>query len=277
LVEDRSVLPALCFAVVYYLFGLTGSRLGSGMYFSQWVGLVAALGATPVMMAIWDRRLLPLGLATRPGRAALEFLSGVLWAFVFALAVDTLIVLTGRLTRSFTGSFEPGELFLLLVPAALHEELVFRGYPFQKLLLTNRTFTVVFGSVVFMCAHMSNRGLTNVALLNIFLAGLVLSLAFLWRESLWVPIGIHLGWNVATGPILGHEISGFMTTGRIFTTFDDGPEIITGGNFGIEGSLWTTFATLIAIVLLLRLLKARSQKPEARKPELILNDHTCDL
>jgi uncharacterized protein len=89
--------------------------------------------------------------------------------------------------------------------------------------------------------------------LNIFLAGVLLSLAYLAYRRLWLPVALHVWWNVLSGPVLGHEVSGLALERTLLGTVDPGPDLLTGGNFGLEASIWATLVEVIAIILLFRL------------------------
>lgn len=143
-----------------------------------------------------------------------------------------------------------GALALTILPAVLHEELLFRGYAFQKLLAWRPSAAIVASSVTFAALHGGNRDVGPIALVNIALAGVLLALTFLLFRSLWAPIGAHLAWNVVSGPILGHEVSGWDAPATLFETFDPGPAWITGGEFGIEGSVWMTLVQIAGIAAL---------------------------
>jgi hypothetical protein len=75
------------------------------------------------------------------------------------------------------------------------------------------------------------------ACLNIGLASLLLGLAFLKTGSLALPIGVHLGWNWAQGPLLGFGVSGAGQRGHWTPVFGGLPQWLTGGDFGLEASL----------------------------------------
>jgi membrane protease YdiL (CAAX protease family) len=94
---------------------------------------------------------------------------------------------------------------------------------------------------------------THLGLLNIFLGGVLLGLAYARWERLWFPIGLHLAWNLMTGPILGHEVSGYESMHTLFIEKGEGATWITGGEFGLEGSAWMTVIEVTAIGLLARL------------------------
>lgn len=167
------------------------------------------------------------------------------------------------------GSFFVLGLFLLL--AALGEEVLVRGYPFQ--VLAERwggAAAVAVTSVVFGLLHVVNPGLwpltqitagKAVSLLNITLAGVLLGVAY-WRTySLWYAGGIHFGWNWTMGFAADLPVSGIDPGQPAYGFFDTpGYEAVltgeaglwTGGGFGPEGGLAVTAVTCGAILWMLR-------------------------
>ena len=87
-------------------------------------------------------------------------------------------------------------------------------------------------------------------LTNVFLGGILLGLAYARFERLWFPIGLHTAWNVTIGPILGHEVSGYESMRTVFVERGGGAPWITGGDFGLEGSVWLTAIAIVAIGLM---------------------------
>ncbi len=72
---------------------------------------------------------------------------------------------------------------------------------------------------------------------------------------------MHLAWNLVAGPVLGHEVSGYAPATSLFNESGDGPSWLTGGDFGIEGSVWMTVAEVVGIFWL----EGRKQKAESRR------------
>jgi hypothetical protein len=144
------------------------------------------------------------------------------------------------------------ELVTVFIPAAVHEELLFRGYPFQKLYAWRPSFALWFASLFFAALHLGNPSVSAIGITNIFLGGILLGLAYGRYRRLWFPIGLHLAWNLMTGPILGHEVSGYEAVRTMLVETGGGPEWLTGGDFGIEGSVWMTIAEITGITLLAR-------------------------
>jgi membrane protease YdiL (CAAX protease family) len=250
--------PVLLFGVAYlaisFLSGAAAILLlpGPSMIAFQWAGLASVVAATIVSMVLYDWRVLSLGLILPPGRILRDLSSGLLFAAGFAVLADLVVMTFGDVEHRYAGALRAAEVLGLLIPAAVHEELLFRGYAFQKLLLINPFVAILLGAGAFTAIHLGNAALSWIGVANIFLAGVLLSLAFLARISLWFPIALHYAWNVTIGPILGHEVSGFRMRGTLFSTLDRGPELVTGGDFGVEGSVCVTVIMLVTTALMSR-------------------------
>lgn len=246
---DRVVAP-LVFFVSFYVATLIALVL-LRFPFAQWMGLIAVSVATAATIGILEHGRWPLGLFVRPRLAVPEFLLGCLWGALLIASCALLIVVTGGVRHERGAGFPWTELFVIFVPAAVHEELLFRGYAFQILHRRNRGFALMFVALAFAALHIRNPSISWVGIANIFLGGLLLGLAYERYERLWFPIGLHLAWNVTSGPILGHEVSGYQTMLTLFVEREHGaPAWLTGGDFGIEGSVWMTATELAGIVLL---------------------------
>ena len=141
---------------------------------------------------------------------------------------------------------------LLLAPAALAEELMFRGLPMAAL---SRVFprwpVILVLSLLFAVAHIRNPQVTTAALCNIALAGVLLSLAFYSPGGMWTAFGAHLGWN-ATLAALGAPVSGLPFDIPYIDYTMGGPAWLTGGAFGPEGGLLGTAALTGAVILVAR-------------------------
>ncbi|HLF36635.1 MAG TPA: type II CAAX endopeptidase family protein [Anaerolineales bacterium] len=132
-----------------------------------------------------------------------------------------------------------GVLLLLLafVAVGFYEELLVRGYYLQNLKDgTNLVVAVFATSAAFGLAHLGNPNASWTSTLGIFAAGLFLAYAWLRTRALWLPIGIHIGWNFLQGPVFGFEVSGIPTPSLVRHVVN-GPELITGGAFGPEAGL----------------------------------------
>jgi len=222
----------------------------AGFPWQQWIWLASVSIATVVTCFILEPQGWQIGLTGPPRRALLELLYGLALGTCVIGACDLALYASGHVRHAFCGAFPWTELASVFLPAAFHEELAFRGYVFQRFREWNRGVAFAFSALVFALMHFRNHGLTLLALGNIALAGILLALAYERFERLWFPIGIHLVWNVLSGPILGYPVSGFVARSTVFTTTALGNEWMTGGVFGIEGSVLITIAEIAAIAVL---------------------------
>ncbi|MCZ7558186.1 MAG: CPBP family intramembrane metalloprotease [Bacteroidia bacterium] len=156
---------------------------------------------------------------------------------------------------------------------AVGEEVLTRGYPFYALQRRFNDLTaIILTSLVFSIMHATNPSVSIFALVNIFLAGVWLGVARVLSGGLWLPIGMHLSWNLVMGSILGFPVSGIVGEG-VMKTEAFGPSWITGAYFGPEGGVLVTGILLAGTVALLhpalrgRYAFAQSMETEQRSPE----------
>lgn len=222
--------------------------------------LLAACAATWLLAVGIDRRPLS-ALGLRPGPPGLlELGSGVLAGLAIVGAAILALVAPGWVswTASAAPVLEGLNVSALLLVAAFTEELLFRGYPFRVLHLRfGPVPAVVATSVAFGLVHGANPGVTPLALVNLTLAGVLLGVAY-WRSgSLWFVTGLHFGWNwvmAASGlPVSGLDVSVSGLEAAV-----TGPLLWTGGAFGPEGALMTTFVTVLGTAWLWRVAGSRS-------------------
>jgi uncharacterized protein len=227
-----------------------------GVLVAGTVSLCAAgLLANLLTMKIFDRRPfsdiglqvsapsarnLLLGVAFGGGCAAL-----MLWAPLLAGSGHLVL----RANPAFTW---PSLLFYMaaLFFAAAGEEMIFRGYAFQLLVEKMGPFaTVLPVGVLFGLMHASNPHASVLGVLNTIIWGILLGYAFLRSRDLWLPIGLHFGWN-AVLPLFGVNLSGLtIEVSRYVYRWDLLP-LWSGGDYGPEGGLLTTiFATTLFFAL----------------------------
>jgi membrane protease YdiL (CAAX protease family) len=150
---------------------------------------------------------------------------------------------------------------LLFAGVAIAEELLFRGFVFQRLISGLGQWPAqLIIAAYFLLTHSNNPGMTGsvkvMAGINIFLASILFGLAFIQTKSLAMPLGLHFMANFVQGGILGFGVSGTEQSGLLIPTFGDAPIWLTGGQFGLEASL----PGLICVVVTLLLLYTRKQK-----------------
>ena len=141
----------------------------------------------------------------------------------------------------------------VLAPAALSEEVMFRGIPLVLLAAAvgRGTALVVVAGVVFALFHGLNPGITALGLGNIALAGIFLGVAFYAPGGLWTAFGTHLGWN-ATLAALDAPVSGLPFKIPFIDYRAGDPVWLSGGPFGPEGGLLATAAITAALLVTVR-------------------------
>jgi membrane protease YdiL (CAAX protease family) len=120
-----------------------------------------------------------------------------------------------------------------------NEELLFRGYRLQNLSDgLNPVWGVIISSVWFGIVHLANPNTEAKVFVavGIFLAGVFLAYGYLSTKQLWLPIGLHIGWNFFEGVGFGFPVSG-LDIYHLTRITVSGPELWTGGAFGPEAGL----------------------------------------
>ena len=141
-------------------------------------------------------------------------------------------------------------VLVVLIFGALAEELMFRGYPFQRLEEASGPIGAIgVFSVLFAAVHLSNPGAGALGLANTVLIGIVLAIAYLRTRALWLPLGIHFGWNAALGLLLGLPVSGLHLFNVMIRTSAKGPQWLTGGEYGLEASVPGAVAVIIGVIV----------------------------
>jgi len=144
-------------------------------------------------------------------------------------------------------------VLIVLICGALAEELMFRGYPFQRLeeaigpAGAIGLFSVLFGAV-----HLMNPGATPLGLLNTVLIGAVLALAYLRTRALWLCWGIHFGWNASLGLLSGFPVSGLRIFNVVVRSSANGARWLTGGSYGVEASAPGAAAVVLGLLVIWR-------------------------
>lgn len=141
------------------------------------------------------------------------------------------------------------------------EELTMRGYILQNLLTRYReTGCIIATSVLFSALHIANFftlptlpvSVAIVAMLNITLFGSLMALASIRTKMLWTAIGLHWGWNFSTGFIFGSPVSGLKFDESLLSVKWAYESLLSGGAFGLEGSIIVTILLCLAIACLSR-------------------------
>lgn len=132
---------------------------------------------------------------------------------------------------------------------AFTEELLIRGYVLGNLLkCMNKYLALLISSIIFSLMHAGNPNIDILSYSNLFLAGILLGVSYLFTKNLWFPIALHFSWNFFQGTIFGFNVSGFNGY-SILNQYKYENNYINGGLFGFEGSIISIFALLLAIII----------------------------
>ena len=137
--------------------------------------------------------------------------------------------------------------FILFIFVAFNEEVLVRGYILGNIMTSlNKFLALIISAIIFALIHGMNPNLSLIAMLNLFIAGLLLGSAYIFTKNLWFPISLHLFWNFLQGPIFGYSVSG-NNMDSLLTIKTIGNTTINGGEFGFEGSILCTIICVISI------------------------------
>jgi membrane protease YdiL (CAAX protease family) len=152
-------------------------------------------------------------------------------------------------------------LFSIGFAVGWSEELVFRGYLLQNLTEgIGIKWAVILSSIFFGLVHMLNPNASVLAGILITIITFLLVAGWLRTGQLWVPMGLHAGWNFFMGPIFGLPVSGRSAESLVDNVIV-GPEWITGGEFGPEGGIIVLPVILIGFIVLFFWTKTRDRTP----------------
>jgi membrane protease YdiL (CAAX protease family) len=197
-----------------------------------------------------------MGLAARPGWRR-EFGLGAALGWGMLLASILPLVLSRGLIITFWTIPRQFGIFLIdllvLVVAALAEEVAFRGYPFQRLIdAMGPTMATIVFSFVFAGLHMFNPSASRSSFIVTVFSSWLLSVAYLRTRALWVSWGWHFAWNASMCLLFGLPVSGITQFSPVIQSNTVGPLWMTGGDYGPEASTVTAIVLLIGIFVVYR-------------------------
>ena len=221
--------------------------------------LLGSFAALWVATKFIDRKpLMSIGLSVKD--KANEMLIGLGFALAFIGGLFLVLWLIGAINITGYVGFKPGVFIvsMMLFMAAFDEELIFRGYILNNMMdsTNNRWIALAGSSLLFALLHSGNPSVwsTWVPMTELFAAGFILGISYTFTKNLWFPTFFHFGWNFFQG-LFGFEISGInVDSCKIISHENTGnvPDIVSGGAFGIEGSVITLSCTIICTYLIFK-------------------------
>ncbi|MYM23303.1 CPBP family intramembrane metalloprotease [Duganella sp. FT135W] len=186
-----------------------------------------------------------------PG-AAREAGAGIALGAILGLIVAGLLALAGAFSITSSNDWT---IVLKTLPeqvmVAIFEELIFRAVLFR---ITEQRWgtraALVSSFILFALAHMPNEGISVLAVVITGVAGVTLSAAYLLTRRLWLPIGLHFGWNYLFDGVFAVPVSGHAARGWLQVSMP-GPDWLSGGHYGVEASAATLIVWATTTLILL--------------------------
>ncbi len=215
--------------------------------------LLAAYKLIIVRFGAHPKDDLPAGPALRDGAVGI--------AIGFSIMALSVAVAAALGVYRITGPGDTSRLWFDLVAVAIMpaftEELLFRGILFRWIEEFGGTWlALLVTSALFGLAHIFNPNATWFSSFAIAVeAGVLLGAAYMLTRNLWLVMGLHAGWNFTQGEIFDVPVSGVDEHGLVQARLS-GPELLSGGQFGLEGSIIAiTIATALGICMIVLALK----------------------
>ena len=178
-----------------------------------------------------------------------EFIVGIIaGAIIMGGAYTTLLLLNEiefvKLTFSIRELFISILIFLIV---AVVEEVLLRGYVLRNFMVSfNKYVALILSSTIFALLHGFNPNISWFSLVVIFLAGILLGISYIHTKNLWFPIALHFSWNFFQTHF-GFNVSGLDTYSIIQTRIIEN-NLLNGGAFGFEGSIFSVATEIVGIV-----------------------------
>ncbi|WP_461788741.1 lysostaphin resistance A-like protein [Pedobacter sp.] len=189
-----------------------------------------------------------------------DILLGLFTTLVLFFTSFSTLSLFGQTSWHINKEIEIDQLLLSMatfVLVATTEELFTRGYLLGNLLISlNKWGALAISSIIFAAFHLANPNMSWLSFVNLFLAGILLGLPYLFTKNLWFSIAFHFGWNFFQGTVFGFNVSGRDGFSLILQSRVQN-NAFNGGEFGFEGSIWCVIAQLICIYIIYLIFKNR--------------------
>jgi uncharacterized protein len=257
------ILLWLVLLLLFYLAGqyavsmLPGTPLGTAAYIALSAGGLMAGWA--VLTGVDGRPPGALGFALSSA-AVSETVAGLGMGVALIGGAVVLLLVTGSAGFAPDGgsaldyALSLGWTLLYFWLAAAYEEIWFRGYGFQALVEGMGAWpSVIASSALFSLLHAANPNFDIAAFANIFLAGVMLGLAYLRTRSLWFATALHAGWNWAMASLFAFPVSGLnLIDTPLYDAVESGGDWWTGGAFGPEAGVVGTLVLAVGVWVLVR-------------------------
>jgi uncharacterized protein len=179
-----------------------------------------------------------------------EMFGGFLFGFLtISLSIFILYLLGYYQAFSITTTHYTARLFTVLLFAGIVEDLFHRGLIVRVIENWLGTHVAIVIAMLVELQHIFNANSDLFSFSVDLIWGFTMAMMFIYTKRIWLPYFFHIGWNFAQ-PFYGSNLTGQNDFGTIIQSKFTGPELLTGGEFGIENSIFTpSFLLVIGIVL----------------------------
>ena len=200
-------------------------------------------------------------------KALTHYLRGLLTGAVLMSAITLLSVICRGNNIALCSNINFGLIglyFLGFLVQGMSEEVIFRGFLMNTIAGRFHAFIAIgISAVAFSLAHVMNPGFGVLVFINLAMFGVFASLYMIAFDDIWGACAIHSVWNFTQGSFYGISVSGSGNQESVFrTTAASSSKLLTGGDFGIEGSIFTTVVLAAGIAAVIFKLKKAENKPE---------------
>lgn len=201
-----------------------------------------------------------------------HYLTGLAAGIIMMSVITGITALLGLTEITVEKDFNIGIILLFFLGFLIQgasEEVIFRGYLMNTIGGSHSAYTALaVSSIAFALAHMANPGLTVLAFVNLVLFGLFAGLWMICFDDIWGACAIHSIWNFTQGNFFGISVSGTGNIESVLkTTAISDKTWLTGGQFGIEGSIFTTLVLAAASVLVILKIRKNSSAVSKEEPQ----------
>ncbi|MFE0520294.1 CPBP family intramembrane glutamic endopeptidase [Streptomyces sp. NPDC058954] len=256
--------------------GAVGGQVVTAVQDNPWLSLL--LGGLTAVLSVFVYRWVvgrtegrPVTELAREGARGALYRGTVIGVVMFGCVIANIAFLGDYDVHGFGSLTGAIGLVGFMAGAAVTEELMFRGLLFRLVERRLGTYAALtLSSVLFGAAHLFNEHATLLGAIAIAIeAGGMLGAAYAATRTLWLPIGLHFGWNFAESGIFGTEVSGNGATHGLLDASTSGSTLITGGEFGPEASLYSMLFGALVTIAFLMLARRRGHLVPRRRAERV--------
>lgn len=214
----------------------------------------AFIGSSMIMWKAFEKNKFRFMGLTNIKKGYKELVVGLLLGAITITVVGVILLLIGEVTlvNSLSNpniSYELLSGLIAFIAVGFGEEIFGRAYCMSVLKQTRNKYIVLgVSAAIFAEMHLGNSGISFLALINLFLVGILFGYMFMKSGNVWMPIGFHITWNYFQGYVLGFQVSGNEVRG-IYQLNNVGNTFFNGGIFGPEGGIIVTVILIITFFI----------------------------